>query len=155
MSYSRREAIERRRQNWRIILGTIIVITLPFYCVGLFLWGTAPRRDVTPTAAPTQPGQATVTSIIIATATPTQPGFASITPLPITLELPTQSFSTVIAITLPPTVPIPTRFLSPTPTFFVQPTSAPLPTNPPAPTAVLITDTPLPFDDVAPPPSNP
>lgn len=152
MSYSRREAIERRRQNWRIILGTIIVVTLPFYCAGLFLWGTAPPRSVTPTAAPSLPGQATVTSIIIVTATPEQPAFATITPLPITLELPTQSFSTVIAITPPPTPITPTRFLSPTPTF--PPTSTPVPpTNPPPPTAVLITDTPLPFDPA--PPSGP
>ena len=44
------EAIERRRRNWRIGLITIIVITIPFYCVGIFLWGTAPQQH-TPTPA--------------------------------------------------------------------------------------------------------
>ncbi|MBL8157023.1 MAG: hypothetical protein JNM70_22810, partial [Anaerolineae bacterium] len=57
VNVSRREAIEQRRRNWRIALVIVIVITIPFYCAGILLWGTAPVRGVaTPTWTP--PGAA-------------------------------------------------------------------------------------------------
>jgi hypothetical protein len=137
-----RAEVERRRRNIRLILGAIIFITLPFYCAGIILWGTAqPRGQTQPTPQPTTPGVAPT-----ATTSPptTAPGEASITPLPITVEVPT--------VFVPPsdTPVLPTRVLSPTPTFL--PTSTPLPTftPPPPPTAEPITDTPIPFDTVAP-----
>lgn len=151
-SYSRREAFENRRRNWRIILGTIIVITIPFYCAGIFLWGTAPQRG-TPTPQVTQqPVFGTATPIIV---TATIQGAVSITPLPITLFPTQQPFPTFVIPTPIPSVSFPTRFLSPTPTFnqptqAPPPTQAPQPTNPPPPTPQPITDTPLPFDTPGP-----
>ncbi|NWG16715.1 MAG: hypothetical protein HXY41_08780 [Chloroflexi bacterium] len=136
-----RAEVERRRRNIRLILGAIIFITLPFYCAGIILWGTAqPRGQTQPT--PTLGTPAIQPTAALPTAT--VPGQASITPLPITVEIPT--------VFVPPTATdiLPTRFLSPTPTFL--PTSTPLPTftPPPPPTAEPITDTPIPFDTVAP-----
>lgn len=131
-------AMERRRRNWRIGLITIIVITIPFYCVGIFLWGTAPQqRTPTPFVPPTTlaPGVPTPVS----TNTPEGGVVPSITPLPITVVAPT-AFPTFG----PPPTETPTRFLSPTPTFII-PTQPP-PTDIPPPTVPLITDTPLPFD---------
>ncbi len=153
MSHSQRlVAAETRRKNWRIALGTIILITVPFYCAGFFLWGTAPQR--TPTAFPTTtPGGPQVV-----TATPLQPTvtplggfFPSVTPLGITPFFPTQDnggFPTQVL----PTLVLPTRFLSPTPQIILPtnpppPTNVPLPTNPPPPTQPAITNTPLPFDN--------
>jgi hypothetical protein len=133
------EAIERRRRNWRIGLITIIVITIPFYCVGIFLWGTAPQqRTPTPivTTATFAPGVPTLTPSL----TPDGGVVPSITSLPITV-LPPTGFPTLA----PPTLIQPTRFLSPTPTFII-PTQVP-PTQPPPPTPIpAITDTPLPFE---------
>ncbi|MBZ0284365.1 MAG: hypothetical protein K8L97_26740 [Anaerolineae bacterium] len=139
MNYSSRIIADKRRRNWRTILVTIIIITIPFYCVGLFLWGTAPPR-ATPTPNLTAPPQ--IVTATIATATPTVEGGPSITPLPITIQ-PTGFFPTDIFVpTLFPTAIQPTRFLSPTPTFLL-PTNPPPPTQPPAlPTE---TWTPLPF----------
>lgn len=135
MNVSRREAIEQRRRNWRIALVIVIVITIPFYCAGILLWGTAPVRGLaTPTWTP--PGAATATQgPIIVTAT-SQQGGATITPLPITL-FPTASPTTLIL----PTLFIPTNTSVVPPTVFV-----PLPTNTPPPPAPAITNTPLPFD---------
>jgi hypothetical protein len=152
VSYSKREAVEQRRRNWRIILGTIIIITIPFYCAGIFLWGTAPQRT-TPTPQPSQPPAAvgTATPIIV---TATLQGEASITPLPITGFPTIDQFPTFVIPTVP-TVELATRFLSATPTF-TQPTQAPVPTQapqptqPPPPTQPPITDTPLPFDTTTP-----
>jgi hypothetical protein len=129
------EAIERRRRNWRIGLITIIVITIPFYCVGIFLWGTAPQRAQGVTGTPSTFVPSTATPSL----TPTPDGgiVPSITALPITV-FPNTPFPTFG----PPPTETPTRFLSPTPTFII-PTQIP-PTQPPPPP--LITDTPLPFE---------
>ncbi len=136
MNVSRREAIEQRRRNWRIALVIIIVITIPFYCAGVLLWGTAPVRGVT-TPTWTPPGVATATQgVIIVTATP-QAGAATITPLPITL-FPTASPTTLVL----PTLFIPTNTLAAPPTVFVPPATNTL--SPPLPPP--ITNTPLPFD---------
>ena len=144
VTISKRQAAERRRHNWRMVLITIIVITLPFYCVGFVLWGTA-----SPKVTPTPAGQGTVIpSIPTLTATPspsaTPMGFViSITPF---VTLPgTEIFPSLAA----PTQMLPTAYLSPTPpplpTNPPPPTVA-LPTQPPFPTAPVITNTPLPFD---------
>jgi hypothetical protein len=145
VSISRRQAAEQRRHNWRLVLIAIIVITIPFYCVGFVLWGTA-----SPKVTPTPAGQGTVIPTIPpSTAAPspsaTPQGFViSITPL---VTLPgTEIFPSFVA----PTQVFPTAYLSPTPplppTIPPLPTSAPLPTQPPFPTAPSITNTPLPFD---------
>jgi hypothetical protein len=143
VSYSAREAIEQRRRNWRIALSIIIAVTIPFYCAGVFLWGTAPQRETPTPQATQQQVVGTPTPLVI---TATVPGFASITPLPITLFPTSQPFPTLNIPTPIPSVIVPTRFLSPTP-IIVQPTQPPPPTNPPPPTQPLITDTPLPFDN--------
>lgn len=131
------EAMERRRRNWRVGLITIIVITIPFYCVGIFLWGTAPQ-SVQRTPVPTSPPEV-ITATFPGLPTDTPPGFfPSVTPLPITLQ-PTQ----IVPPTPFPTAIVPTRFLSPTPTF-LPPT--PFPTVAP-PTIEAPTWTPLPFDN--------
>jgi hypothetical protein len=132
------EAIERRRRNWRVGLITIIIITIPFYCVGIFLWGTAPQqRTPTPVVTVTTavPGAPTASP----SNTPDGGVIPSITVLPITV-FPNTQFPTFG----PPPTSTPTRILSPTPTFII-PTQVP-PTNPPPPTVPVITDTPLPFE---------
>jgi hypothetical protein len=136
VNVSRREAIEQRRRNWRIALVIVIVITIPFYCAGILLWGTAPVRGVaTPTWTP--PGAATATQgLIIVTETP-QADMPTITPLPITL-FPTASPTTLVL----PTLFIPTNTPVAPPTVFVPPATNTLPPPPPPP----ITNTPLPFD---------
>jgi hypothetical protein len=154
VGYSRREALEQRRRNWRIALGTIILITLPFYCAGIFLWGTAPQRATTPTPLPptTQGPQVVTATPLLPSPTPLGGFIPSITPLPITPLFPTQpGFPTPIqpTIFIPTLAPTVTRFLSPTP--FIQPTNPPPPTPIPQPTAIpAITNTPLPFDNVGP-----
>ena len=144
-------AAETRRKNWRIALGTIIAITIPFYCAGFFLWGTAPQRTPTPaTATATLNGPQVVTATPLP-ATPTPLGFfPSVTPLGITPFFPTQDNGGFPTQQLP-TLVLPTRFLSPTPQIVIPtnpppPTNAPAPTNPPPPTQPAITNTPLPFD---------
>lgn len=141
MSYSRRLAAEQRRRNWRLILITIIIVTIPFYCAGVFLWGTAAPR-VTPT--PIIPTTAATQIPSTAGPSPTPNGFEpSITPLALTIQ-PTGFFPTdIVPPTLFPTLMIPTRYLSPTPP------PPPTATNPPPPTDVPpppVTDTPIPFE---------
>ncbi len=136
MNVSQREAIEQRRRNWRIALVIVIVITIPFYCAGILLWGTAPVRGVaTPTWTPPVAASATP-GVIIVTATP-QPGEATITPLPITL-FPTASPTTLVL----PTLFIPTNTPVATWTPFIPPATNTFP--PPPPPAA--TNTPLPSD---------
>lgn len=149
MSNSQRLATETRRRNWRIALATIIAITVPFYCAGFFLWGTAPQRTPTPVPTDASNPQIITATSLPPTVTPLGGFIPSVTPLGITPFFPTQDsgFPTPQL----PTLVLPTRFLSPTPQI-VQPTNpppptnAPPPTNPPPPTQPLITDTPLPFD---------
>ncbi len=150
MSNSQRLAAETRRRNWRIALGTIIAITVPFYCAGFFLWGTAPQRVPTAIPTATQGGPQIITATPLPpTATPFGGFIPSVTPLGITPFFPTQDngFPTQQL----PTLVIPTRYLSPTPQIVIptnppQPSNPPAPTNPPVPTQPAITNTPLPFD---------
>jgi hypothetical protein len=148
-SYELQELRAGRQRTIRLILVGIILFTLPFYCAGLFLWGTATPRN-RPTATPdaeATSSRATNTAIVIASATPV--GNPTITPFPITVNVPDvpgfPTQATFVIQTLPP-LEQPTRFLSPTPTFLVVPTNPPAPTNPPPPTQPAITNTPLPFD---------
>lgn len=145
-------AVERRRRNLRIVLFAIILGTLPLYCLGFLLWGTAPQQNArtptlaSPTAITTQ--QATATSNIL---------FPSLTPF----QFPTQNAPTVIVPTFqfPTSAPFPT-FAPPTATSFVFPTSTIAPTltlfpsDTPIPTATffptftntsIITDTAIPI----------
>lgn len=135
-----RTQVEQRRRNIRLILGAIIALTVPFYCAGFILWGTAPRRDAilpTPTRGtntpfvPQTPGADTATPSITPLFT-SQPGVTLLPP--ITIVIPTA---------FPTTVPLPTRYLSPTATFLPPPTAVPTNTPPPLPTN---TPSPLPFD---------
>lgn len=144
---------ERRRQLLRVILVGIIFTTVPFYCLGFFLWGTAPQRtdDALPTATTTLLGAS-------ATARPTQfptlPIVSSnLPPLPSLQPTPIQI--------LPPIVNPPTRILSPTPFVIPSSTLAPTLTFPATNTLPPISgDTPLPPpsdtpgapDEVNPPP---
>ena len=150
MSNSQRLAAETRRRNWRVALGTIIAITIPFYCAGFFLWGTAPQRTPTPIPSVTPGGPQVVTATSAPpTVTPLGGFFPSVTPLGITPLFPTQGGFPTQQL---PTFELPTRFLSPTPqiippTQAPPPTNAPIPTNPPPPTQPAITNTPLPFDN--------
>ena len=129
---------ESRRRNLRIILFVIILATLPFYCIGFVLWGTAPQNpgQVAATSTPTLPP-----NTLEATITPTPNLTPSVTPTtddgPL-LPTPTQS------IINPPPV-LPTRFLSPTPEIqptVLMPTRTPLPSLTPIPPP---TDTVIPF----------
>ncbi len=152
MSNSQRLAAETRRKNWRVALGTIIAITIPFYCAGFFLWGTAPQRTPTPVPTVTEGGPQVVTATPFPpTATPLGGFFPSVTPLGITPFFPTQDNGGFPTAQLP-TLQLPTRFLSPTPQIVIPtnpppPTNPPVPTNPPPPTQPAITNTPLPFDN--------
>lgn len=166
------QAVLNRRRNIRIVLFIIIVGTLPFYCAGFLLWGTARPR-----------GAANVTAPIGATNTPlvgepTQIIPPSSTPFGLTPTLLSPLQPTplqFVPIQRPPTLTpafipvIPTSTLAPSltpfPTITPFPTATPLPTNtdvppptntdiPPVPTNTdvppLPTNTPLPFD----PPTN-
>ena len=145
MSNSQRLAAETRRRNWRVVLGTIIAITVPFYCAGFFLWGTAPQRTPTPIPTVTPGGPQVVTATSLPpTVTPLGGFFPSVTPLGITPFFPTQDNGGFPTAQLP-TLQLPTRFLSPTPQIVI-PTNPPAPTQPPPPTQPAITNTPLPFD---------
>lgn len=134
--------IDRRRRNLQVVLFLIILATLPFYCAGFVLLGTAPGARATPTARPTTPAALTRTI-----ATSTRIAFPSLTPLPgggnNLLPTPGQFFPTAVF----PTVVFPTAIV-PTSTFFVFPTSTdapsltPYPTDAPFPTA---TESPIPF----------
>src|SRR5262245_21203193 len=47
------ESVERRRRLLRTVLFLIILGTLPFYCLGFWLWGTSPARGAIQTETPT------------------------------------------------------------------------------------------------------
>jgi hypothetical protein len=150
------EAIERRRRNLRIVLFVIILATLPFYCAGILLWGSAPPRT-RPTVTVTT---AVLPSQTLITVTPVR--FPSITPLTTQSTLantPPQFFTFVPATRIlspTPQLATPTDFIFPTPTLAPTltgvPTLTPLPSNTPIPipsdTAIPIaTDTPIPDSD--------
>jgi hypothetical protein len=135
-------ALNRRRQILRIVLMGIIVLTLPFYCLGFYLWGTAPQaRPI----ATTQP----------ASNTPLGGEQASLTPSP-TSTIPLFATATLPLAPTPgqfiplPTSVIPTSFVPPTatvaPSLTFPPTNThthtPTATFTPPPTLVPPSDTP-------------
>jgi hypothetical protein len=170
MAYQAVESVERRRRILRIVLFLIILSTMPFYCAGFLLWGTAGVRvsttetplftntpiggDRTPTGLPTlTPLRLTVTIGIPLQPTPLQfnPGFpgsgGNVPTQPIFIQ-PTAVF--IPTSTLAPTLtPFPTNTQPPPPTLAPLPTDPPLPTNTPEP---LPTEAPLPTDE--PPPAD-
>lgn len=136
------DIIERRRRNLRVILFTVILGTLPLYCLGILLWGTAPQRTATPRATQATGIAATNTPLILLTSTPSDATNTQIgIPTFILPNTPTQF------------IPIQPTFLFPsaTSTLFVFPslTLAPtltlIPTSTPFPTATYT---------LIPPPTN-
>jgi hypothetical protein len=131
--------IEQRRRSLRIVLFIIIVATLPFYCAGILLWGSAPQRNPigrTPSATRTTQ------------ATNTVPVFPSITPFG--LLNPTQGLPPTPAQFIPPTTS--GGFIFPTfpplpPTVFIPPiaTIAPTLTLYPSETPFIPSETPIPI----------
>lgn len=145
--------LDRRRQLLRIVLMVIIVFTLPFYCLGFYLWGTAPQGAVnreTPTERATITplgGQTSATP----SATSTIPLFVTSTqalfPTPGQFIPPATGF-------IPPTVQIIPPTAAPSLTF--APTSTPQPTNTQVlPTLVPPTNTPQPTATNVPPTATP
>jgi hypothetical protein len=130
--------VEKRRRNLRIVLFVIILGTLPLYCLGFLLWGTSPPpRNV---RASTNP-PVTAGFTIEASPTPNEV-LPSLTPF----TFPTQNVVLPPSPYFPPAV---TRFLSPTPTFYIFPTVTAAPTLTIAPS-----DTPLPSDTPIPIPTD-
>ncbi len=133
--------VDQRRRNLRIILFIIILGTLPFYCAGFWLWGTAPQNNngiqPTPTNDPFLTPSATLQL------SPTNTLEASITPLP---GLPTPIPITPPTAIFPPTATTPPIFI---PTATTAPSLTPFPSATPFPTLTnttipLPTETPFP-----------
>lgn len=170
------EAVERRRRLLRIIFMGIIVLTLPFYCVGFGLWATAPQqRSATRSAAtitpidqtlrpsntpfPTSPALATMTAAGGLQPTPGQFIPPVITRLPSSTPLPAFIPTSTTAPSLTP-FPSATPFVFPTFTLPpLQPTFTPIPSSTPfIPTSTPIIPTstpPLPTNTEVPPPPSP
>ncbi len=128
------ENIERRRRNLRIIFFGIIVVTLPFYCLGIILWGSAPQRaPLRGTATQTLPPSTRELTATIIRPSVTPLGFATVTvplaPTPGQFNPPA-----ILPTAIIPTVVVP-------PTQFVFPTSTLAPTLTIAPTDVIIIPT--------------
>lgn len=171
--------LERRRQLLRFVLLGVIVLTIPFYCIGFFLWGTAPQinpatQEATLGATNTPLGgelrlTVTATSTIPLFGTSTQvlaPTPGQFVPLPTSVLPPTFVYLTPTS--APTLTPIPTN----TPTFttlpptLVPPSNTPVPTNTSLPTSTNTdiptattipptnTDIPTPTDSFIPPPSD-
>lgn len=159
------DIIERRRRNLRVILFTVILGTLPLYCLGILLWGTAPQRTATPRATQST-GIATNTPLVLLTSTPSDatntqigiPTFAlpntptQFVPIQPTFLFPsaTSTFFVFPSLTLAPSltlIPTSTPFPTSTYTLIPPPTSTPTftlipPTNTPTYTHIPPTNTP-------------
>jgi serine/threonine-protein kinase len=142
--------LERRRQLLRFVLLGIIVLTIPFYCIGFFLWGTAPQlapATQQATQGPTNTplgGERTLTVI----ATSTIPLFGTSTQ--VLFPTPGQFFTPFPTAVQPATF----VYLTPTlaPTLTVAPSSTPVPTNTEVqPSLVPPTNTPQPTNTTVPP----
>ena len=172
MDYEIIEAAARRKRIMRIVLFLIILSTLPFYCAGFLLWGTAggaSRGTPTPFLTNTPLG-----GEVIPTSLPTVTPFSlTITVLAPLQPTPLQFFSgggssggnggVVPTAYIQPTVYIPPPTQAPTLTPFPtnppppSSTPVPLPTEPPLPTNTPVplptdapTDTPIPLPTDAP-----
>jgi hypothetical protein len=146
--------VERRRRNLRIVLFIIIIATLPFYCAGFLLWGTAPARQstgritatatFTPLATILTPSQTVVVSI-----TPLGTQLSPLLPTPIQFLPPSGGGNTnpvpptaTFPVFIPTSTFAPTLTPLPTNTFIPPPTLTPIPTNTPIP---IPSDTPIPI----------
>lgn len=148
----------RRRQLLRTVLFLIILGTIPFYCLGFWLWGTSPasrtpRETGVPTATWTPIGfDSRSTPITAPSVTPfmTSTFISPLQPTPI-------QFNPVPTVFIPPTSFIPTSTAVIIPTSTQAPTLTPIPTDTPLPTNTPIpSETPLPpaSDTPLPPPSD-
>ncbi len=138
-------AVERRRRLYRAVFLGITVLTLPFYCIGFALLGSAGGGSRQPTATITPIG-----------ANRTQTATHTRAPVTTTTLLPTSVLPQPTSFIPQPTVFIPTfevPTLAPTltspPTFIPEPTFTDLPpTEPPTlPPILPPTDTPVPVFD--------
>lgn len=143
----------RSQRTLRIVLFSVILGTLPLYCLGFLLWGTAPRAAGvrTPTPLTQQPGIATATFIPgVATNTP----FALPSNTPFLINTPGQFFPTQIPATL--FFPTATTYYPPfptlAPTLTLIPTQAP--TLTPLPPTATNTSLPIPTDTLPPTATN-
>ncbi len=160
-------AVERRRRNIRIGLFFIIVATLPFYCVGIILLGTAPQQRPSTTRTPAVTASPRPDSTATNTPLPSITPFGTLagSPFPTLQPTPTQFIPNPGFTFVPPTAILPpTEF----PTLFIPltlttaPTLTPFPSDTPIPAATdtplpIFTDTPFPtpVDPNNPPTENP
>jgi hypothetical protein len=144
--------LERRRQILRVILIGMIGLTIPFYCLGFFLWATAPDsravEDRLPTSTVTPLGGGLVTNTQVPTLSRTLGGiFPTLLPTPIQYNPPVINPPIVIN---PPTATqpffIPSSTFAPTLTFPPPATNTDLPPSP----LPLPSDTPIPTSTSAP-----
>lgn len=144
--------LERRRQILRVILIGMIGLTIPFYCLGFFLWATAPDsrpiENRLPTGTITPLGSGLVTSTQRPTLSLTLGGsFPTLLPTPFQYN-PPPVINPPIVIN-PPTATQP--FFIPTSTFAPTLTFPPPATNTDVPTPLpLPSDTPIPTSTTAP-----
>lgn len=151
-------AIEAKRRTLRIILFIIILATLPFYCVGIFLWVSAPQGQTVRTLAPSTNTLPPLTRQATNTASiggPTSlPGFVTSTFSPL---FPTPPQFIAPTIIIPPTriiATLPPLIVTATQPGLIIPTLAPTLTPIPSNTPVLPTNTPIPpIDTPLPPPT--
>lgn len=151
-------AADKRRQNLRVILFIIILATLPFYCVGIVLLGTAnnnSRATLTPTQTNAQITRTLASNTPIRLATVTSIGGTSGQPLPPTPGQYNPIFTPVVPPITFPTNPPTFQF----PTSTTAPSLTPLPSNtqppPPSDTALPLpsetpfvpSNTPVPIPD--------
>lgn len=124
------DSIIRRRNFLRAVLLFVIIGTLPFYCIGFFLWGNAPQQsgiDQTLTAPAATDSSGNNGGDASPTVSPswTPLGLVTATGLPPLLSTPTQFF---------PQPQPPTFIFIPTATIFFPPPATAAPTLTPAPT---------------------
>jgi hypothetical protein len=149
---------EKRRRNLRIVLFIIILATLPFYCAGFVLWGTAPatgtnNRFSTSTATFTPIGViVTPSRTLEPSVTPLGTQLSPLLPTPIQFQPGGGSGGNTNPVPIPPTatfpVFIPTATFAPTLTPFPSSTPIPPPTQTPIPipsSTPIPTDTPIPI----------
>lgn len=143
--------LERRRQILRVILIGMIGLTIPFYCLGFFLWATAPDsraiEDRLPTSTITPLGGGIITNTQRPTISSTLFNFPTLQPTPYQYNPP---------VVVPPVYNPPTATQ---PFFIPSPTFAPTLTFPPAATNTNVpppppTDTPVPANTAEPGPTD-
>jgi hypothetical protein len=158
------QVVERRRRILRVVLFVVILGTLPFYCAGFLLLGTAPRdrtrEDTVASLTPIQNVRASNTPF------PTLGSFVTATQLSPLRPTPLQFNPGTRPIV--PVFPTNTPFIYvPPPTSVIIPTNTPAPTLTPFPTQVpptavptetwtpLPTEPPLPTNTTEPPTAEP